>query len=83
MAERNFDISKDDVASFCRRWKISEMALFGSVLRDDFRPESDVDVLMTFASETRWTLFDHFRMENELIDLFGREVDLVTREAVE
>jgi len=46
----------DRIAEFCRRWKITELALFGSVLRDDFRPDSDVDVLVTFAPDAPWSL---------------------------
>lgn len=68
---------------FCRRWKVTEFALFGSVLRDDFGPDSDVDVLVSFAAETRYGLFDLVHMEDELRTLFGRDVDLVTRRAVE
>jgi len=60
-----------------------ELSLFGSVLRDDFRPASDVDVLVTFADGARWSLFDHVTMEEELARLIGREVDLVSRRAVE
>jgi uncharacterized protein len=70
--------SSDQLAEFCRRWQIRELALFGSVLREDFRPESDVDVLVTFAPGASWGLFDHVRMEDELSHLFGRRVDLVT-----
>jgi hypothetical protein len=71
------------IAAFCRKWKITKLALFGSALRDDFGPDSDLDLLATFAPDARWTLFDHFRMENELVEILGREVDLVDREAME
>jgi predicted nucleotidyltransferase len=77
------EIPEDKIADFCRRWKITELALFGSVLRDDFRPDSDVDVLVTFAGDARWNLFDFVHMEDELKALFGREVDLSERRAVE
>ena len=76
-------IDHEKIIEFCRRWKITEFALFGSVLRDDFRPESDVDVLVTFAPETRYSLFDLVHMQDELKEIFGREVDLVERKAVE
>ncbi len=76
-------IDREKIAEFCRRWKITEFALFGSVLRDDFRPDSDVDVLVTFAPDTRYTLFDLVHMQDELKQVFGREVDLVERKAVE
>lgn len=72
-----------EIEAFCRRWKIVELSVFGSVLRDDFRPESDVDLLARFAPDAGWSLFDHARMERELEDLLGREVDLVSRSAVE
>ncbi len=76
-------IDRKKVADFCRRWKITEFALFGSVLRDDFRPDSDVDVLVTFAPDAEWSLFDDVDMEEELSAIFGRKVDLVSRRAVE
>jgi predicted nucleotidyltransferase len=76
-------IDHEKITEFCRRWKITEFALFGSVLRDDFRPDSDVDVLVTFAPETRYSLFDLVHMQDELKEIFGREVDLVERQAVE
>lgn len=71
------------IEDFCRRWKIVELAVFGSVLREDFGPDSDIDLLVRFASDARWSLFDHARMERELEGLLGREVDLVSRSAVE
>jgi uncharacterized protein len=74
---------REALADFCRRWKIVELALFGSALRQDFRPDSDLDLLVRFAPDAQWSLFDHGRMERELIDLLGREVDLVSRAAVE
>lgn len=67
------------IADFCRRWKIAELSLFGSVLRADFRPESDVDVLVTFHEGAGWSYFDLFDMEDELAELLGRRVDLVPR----
>ena len=76
-----FDQQK--IAEFCQRWKITEFALFGSVLRDDFRPDSDVDVLVTFAPEADWSLFDHIDMQEELSGFIGRKVDLVSRRAIE
>lgn len=76
-------LNKEEIAAFCRRWKIVELALFGSVLRDDFGPHSDVDVLVSFADSAGHTLLDLVRMENELKGIFGREVDLVERAAVE
>ena len=76
-------IDHDKITKFCRRWKITEFALFGSVLRDDFRPDSDVDILATFASDADWSLFDHVDMEEELSAILGRKVDVVSRRAIE
>lgn len=76
-------LDRDRLATFCRSWKISELALFGSVLRDDFRPDSDVDVLVTFSGGAQWSLFDLVKMEESLRAILGRDVDLVEREAVE
>jgi len=73
----------DRIAAFCRRWQIRDLSLFGSALRDDFGPASDVDLLVTFEDGARWSLLDHATMEAELGALFGRRVDLVTRAAVE
>jgi hypothetical protein len=76
-------IDTDRIAAFCRKWNVTEFALFGSVLRDDFRPDSDVDVLISFAEDAHWGLFDLCHMEDELRELFGREVDLITRRSVD
>jgi hypothetical protein len=76
-------IDRERIADFCRRWKIVEFSLFGSVLRDDFRPDSDIDVLVSFASDAEWSLFDHVAMEDELTAMIGRKVDLLSRRAIE
>lgn len=76
-------LPREAVAAFCRRWQVTEFALFGSVLRPDFGPASDIDVLVTFAPDAPWTLFDLVDMRDELAALFGRPIDLVTRRAVE
>jgi predicted nucleotidyltransferase len=76
-------VAADRITDFCRRWKVTELALFGSVLRGDFSPDSDVDVLVSFAPEARWSLFDLVVMQGELRAILGREVDLVERTAVE
>jgi predicted nucleotidyltransferase len=73
----------DDLRAFCVRWRISELALFGSALRPDFRPDSDFDLLATFNAGATWGLLDHAQMQHELADLLGRPVDLVSRRAVE
>jgi len=77
------DLSDEAVEAFCRKWKIQEFALFGSVLRDDFGPDSDVDVLVSFQPDTEWDLSDVVDMQHELATIFGRKVDLFDREAVE
>ena len=79
----NINLSETEIGDFCQRWHICELALFGSVLRDDFGLDSDIDILVTFAPEADWGLFDHLRMEEELSHLFNRHVDLLTRRAVE
>jgi predicted nucleotidyltransferase len=71
-------IDPDMIADFCRRNHIRKPALFGSVLRDDFTPESDVDVLADFDPEARVSLLDVVRMERELTDSLGRKADLLT-----
>jgi len=77
------DIPREKIEAFCRKWKITELSLFGSVLRDDFRSHSDVDVLVTFSPDTGHTLFDLVDAQEELKAILGREVDLVERKAVE
>lgn len=72
-------IDRDKIADFCRRWKITELAFFGSVLRDDFRPDSDVDVLVTFAPDAQWSLFDLVEMQDTLGEMLGRKVDLIEK----
>jgi len=72
-------VDQNAVAEFCRRWRVAEFALYGSVVRDDFRPDSDVDVLVTPAEEDQWSLDAFLEMVRELRLLFGREVDLNVR----
>ena len=83
MVATNVDLPMDKIAEFCRRWQIKELALFGSVLRDDSRPDSDIDLLVTFAPDHPWSLMDHVRMQDELGEVLGREIDLITRSSVE
>lgn len=73
----------DEIAEFCDRWKIAELALFGSALRQDFGVSSDIDLLATFQEDAQWSLLDHIQMEHELETLFGRHVDLISRRAVQ
>ena len=77
------EIDHQAVADFCRKWQIRELSLFGSVLRpEEFRDDSDVDVMITFDDEARWTLFDFVEMQDELTELFGRRVDLLSKRAL-
>lgn len=73
------DIPMDKIEVFCKKWKIKEFSLFGSVLRDDFRPDSDVDVMVSFHENAGWDLFDVVNMIDELKVIFGRDVDLVEK----
>ena len=83
MAPVKLDIPRDRLADFCRKWKIAELSLFGSVLREDFGPGSDVDVLVEFAADAQVSSFDLLDMREELAVLFGRPVDILTRRSVE
>ncbi|MBI4241789.1 MAG: nucleotidyltransferase domain-containing protein [Candidatus Rokubacteria bacterium] len=73
----------ETIGEFCRRWKITQLSLFGSALRDDFTERSDLDFLVTFAPGAGWSLLDHVEMEEELAQILSRRVDLLTRRAVE
>ena len=75
-------LGAEALAALCRRWRIRELSLFGSVLRDDFRPDSDLDVLVTFEPNTPHSLMDVIALQQELEDSLGRPVDLVERSAL-
>lgn len=72
------EVSQEAIADFCRRNQIRKLAIFGSALRDDFTPESDVDVIVWFEPEANVGLFELYRMQQELVVLFQRDVDLNT-----
>jgi len=82
MATPQVDVPKDKIEAFCRKWKVQELALFGSVLREDFRPESDVDVLVSFTPGGGITFDNRVEMLDDLSAIFGREVDLVEKDRV-
>ena len=82
MKNARIDIPKDAVAEVCRRWMIRELSLFGSALRDDFRPDSDIDVLVVFAPSARWSLLDLVDLQQELGQLLEHPVDLVEKSAL-
>ena len=83
MTSARIDLPMDPIRDFCRRWKITELALFGSVLRDDFRPDSDIDVLVTFEPNDPWTFGDLLDMQDELKEIVGRDVDMIEKRAIE
>jgi len=78
----SINIPREKIEDFCRRWKIKEMSVFGSALREDFGPDSDIDFLVTFLEQARWSLFDWVEMIDELKKLTGREIDLVEKESI-
>jgi len=73
------DISGEKIIEFCKRWKVIEFALFGSVLRADFRADSDIDVLVTFTEDCGHSLFDLAQMQEELERILDHKVDLVEK----
>jgi predicted nucleotidyltransferase len=83
MTQTTLPLPEPAIQAFCDRWQITELALFGSILRDDFRPDSDIDILVTFAPESDWSLLDHATMQQELASLLKRAVDLVSKRAIE
>lgn len=82
MATKNIVIDEDAIRAFCAKWRVRELSLFGSVLRDDFAPDSDVDVLVSFEENSGISLWDMVAMTEELEALFGRKVDLTTKEGL-
>lgn len=79
MQYHGIEIPQNEIVEFCRKWQITEFALFGSILREDFRPDSDIDVLITFAPDAPWSLWDIDDLSEELKCLLGREVDVVSK----
>jgi predicted nucleotidyltransferase len=80
--ENRIEVPRDRIEAFCRKWGVTALALFGSVLTPDFRPDSDLDVLVTFETGSRVSLFGFAEMQEELSEMFGREVDLVEKVAL-
>ena len=72
-------VDRERIGAFCRKWKVQELAIFGSALRDDFGPESDVDVLVELRPGHGLSLYDWVDMIEELEQIFGRKVDLVAK----
>ncbi len=83
MKKSNIDLPKKKIACFCSKWHVRQFALFGSVLQEHFKHDSDVDVMVDFEKGKSITLFDLVSMKDELEQIFEREVDLVTRQGIE
>ena len=83
MDKIQIELPKDKIAGFCKKWKVKEFAIFGSALRDDFRSDSDIDIIVDFEAGARVSLFDLVSMTDELREIFQRKVDLLTRGGVE
>lgn len=83
MSIQNLDLPMAQIKDLCDRWQITEFALFGSILRDDFQPTSDIDVLITFAPNARKGLLTLAQIKHELEDLLGRDVDILTKKSIE
>ncbi len=81
--EQRLGVPRLAIEAFCQRWNIVEFALFGSVLRDDFRADSDIDVLVTFSATARCGLGEMIQMKDEIEDLFGRKVDFIVKSSIE
>ena len=76
-------VDEEQIKAFCEKWQIAELALFGSVLRDDFRPDSDIDVLVTFKPAVRRRYEEIWDMKQELRAVFGRDIDLAQRQVID
>ncbi len=82
IVRRRLGIDPERIAEICRKWRITELSLFGSVLRDDFGDDSDVDLLVVFEPAAPWDLWDLIHLQNEFQALLGRRVDVVEKSAV-
>jgi len=76
-------LSPAQLETICQQWQITELALFGSILRDDFRPDSDVDILVTFTPDATVSLLDLVELQHQLADLLNREVDVIEKQTIE
>jgi uncharacterized protein len=83
MKPHGIDLDSPAIRDFCRKWKIRELSVFGSVLRDDFRPDSDIDFLADYEADAEWEIEDLDAMDEELGRIVGRKAELVDRRAVE
>jgi predicted nucleotidyltransferase len=80
MKPERVNLTKEEIAEFCRKYHIKRFAFYGSVLRDDFRQDSDIDILVALDYSYRTGLLKMARMERELSEMIGRQVDLRTPE---
>jgi predicted nucleotidyltransferase len=83
MTLKNINLPLTDIQNICERWHIKELALFGSALRSDFHPESDIDLLVTFAPDAKRGLTETLQIQDEFQALLGRKVDLIVKHAIE
>jgi len=81
--QKRLRVLPGQIEAFCQQWQVTELAAFGSVLRNDFRAESDVDLLVTFAPEARVSLLNLVDMQDHLSTMFGRSVDLIEKRSIE
>jgi hypothetical protein len=82
MAQIKIVLPRKNIEDFCLKWKVAEMSLFGSVISKNFRPDSDIDVLVSFKDNAGWSLFDFVDMIDELKAIFGRKIDLVEKDSL-
>jgi predicted nucleotidyltransferase len=83
MTINKINVQDEKISEICKRYKINELAIFGSALRDDYNENSDIDLLYVFGENTTHSLFDIVRIKEELEKLFGKPVDFVSRKAIE
>ncbi|NJR71038.1 MAG: nucleotidyltransferase [Synechococcales cyanobacterium CRU_2_2] len=83
MSLDRLNLSTQKLQTFCKKWRIIEFSIFGSALRDDFRPDSDLDVLVSFMPHAPWTIVDLITIQNELQQIVNRDVDLIEKRVIE
>jgi uncharacterized protein len=81
--DAHIEIPIEEIRTFCKKWRVRKFSLFGSVLRNDFRPDSDVDVLISFEKQAKRNLLNHVRMLDELRQIFGRDVDMAQEDLLD
>lgn len=79
---KNIELPTNKIELFCQKWQITEFALFGSVLRDDFNQQSDIDILVSFDKDAKRGLTETIQMRDELEAMFQRRVDLIVKDAI-